>query len=75
MDSSVPTVTVTLWSADAIVLLDWLERTDLNTVPIEHPAEKQALTDLYAAFEVDVPQPTESEVAAARTEVARDMDR
>lgn len=43
MEEKVPTVTVRLWRADAIVLFDWLASTDLNTVPITHPAQKQAL--------------------------------
>jgi hypothetical protein len=53
MDPSLPQVTIDLWRADAIVLFDWLTRTDLNTVPIEHPAEKQALADLLARLEFD----------------------
>jgi hypothetical protein len=39
---AIPTVTITLWRADAIVLFDWLNNTDLNAVPITHPAQKQA---------------------------------
>jgi hypothetical protein len=35
-----------MWRADAVVLFDWLMKTDLNTIPMEHPAQKQALTDL-----------------------------
>ncbi|WP_198419750.1 hypothetical protein [Mycobacterium intracellulare] len=46
MDEKVPTVSVRLWRADAIVLADWLAHTDLNTVPVTHPAQKQALADL-----------------------------
>jgi hypothetical protein len=55
MDQSLPAdqVIVHLWRADAVVLFDWLMRTDLNTVPIEHPAEKQALADLLTRLEVD----------------------
>jgi hypothetical protein len=34
VESELPTVTVTLWRADAIVLFDWLNNTDLNTVPV-----------------------------------------
>ena len=75
MDPSHPTVKLTLWRADAVVLFDWLMRTDLNTIPTEHPAEKQALTDLLGRFEVetDVNSVTQDEIDAARAEVARDM--
>ncbi|WP_327417393.1 hypothetical protein [Streptomyces sp. NBC_01233] len=60
------------------MLFDWLMNTDLNTdlnaVPITHPAQKQALADLLARLEdVDVVESTAEEVAAAREEVARDM--
>ncbi|WP_329546382.1 hypothetical protein [Streptomyces sp. NBC_01356] len=74
---SVPTVTVRLWRADAIVLFDWLMSTDLNAVPISHPAQKQALADLLGRFEwasdTDITASTEEEIAAAQEEVAKDM--
>jgi hypothetical protein len=77
MESELPTVTVTLWRADAIVLFDWLNTTDLNTVPITHPAQKQALTDLLTRFEwatdVDITDSTAEEIAAAQADVAKDM--
>jgi hypothetical protein len=75
VDPSHPTVTVTLWRADAVVLFDWLNRTDLNTIPMEHPAEKQALTDLLARleFETDVSVSTQADIDVGRAEVARDM--
>jgi hypothetical protein len=74
-------VTITLWRADAIVLYDWLMRTDLSTVPIEHPAEKQALADFSSALETQTESLygaggsgiTQDEVDEARAEVARDM--
>jgi hypothetical protein len=43
-----PTVTVELWRSDAVVLFDWLTNVDLNTVPITHPSQKQALADLLS---------------------------
>lgn len=43
MESDPPTVTAHLWRADAVVLFDWLMSTDLNAVPVAHPAQKQAL--------------------------------
>ncbi|GAA1593361.1 hypothetical protein GCM10009678_89490 [Actinomadura kijaniata] len=75
MDPDLPTVDVTLWRADAVVLFDWLASTDLDTVPVTHPAQKQALADLLASLETDtdVTASTEEEIAAARGEVARDM--
>jgi hypothetical protein len=68
------TVTLDLWRSDAIVLLDWLMRADLNALLIEHPAEKQALADLLSRLEItDVTSVTQEEIDAARSEVARDM--
>ncbi len=72
-----PTVTVRLWRSDAVVLFDWLMSTDLNAVPITHPAQKQALTDLLARFEwacdVDITGSTAEEIATAQGEVAKNM--
>jgi hypothetical protein len=77
VDSDLPTVTVRLWRADAIVLFDWLSRTDLNSVPITHPAQKQALADLLSRMEwaadADLTSSTAEEIAAAQEDVARDM--
>lgn len=74
-------VDLSLWRADAIVLFDWLSRTDLNAVPIEHPAEKQVLADLFARLELETDVPygasgtglTQEEIDSARAEVAQDM--
>jgi hypothetical protein len=77
VESELPTVNVELWRADAIVLFDWLNNTDLNTVPITHPAQKQALTDLLTRFEwaadVDITDVSAEQIAAAQAEVAKDM--
>ncbi|MCO5993006.1 hypothetical protein [Actinoallomurus rhizosphaericola] len=77
MDSDLPTVTVRLWRADAVVLFDWLVSTDLNSVPVTHPAQRQALADLLSRFEwaadVDITGSTVEEIAAAQDEVAKDM--
>ncbi|MFD9483605.1 hypothetical protein ACFWBX_06295 [Streptomyces sp. NPDC059991] len=74
---SVPTINVRLWHADAVVLFDWLMSTDLDSVPITHPAQKQALADLLSRFEwaadVDVTAATSEEIAAAQADVAKDM--
>ena len=74
MAESHPTVTLDLWRSDAIVLFDWLMRTDLNTLPIDHPAEKQALADLLSRLEnSDVASVTPEDIGTARSEVAKDM--
>jgi hypothetical protein len=77
MEESIPTVTVRLWRADAVVLYDWLATTDLNSVPISDPAQKQALADLLSRFEwaadSDVTESTPDEIIAAQADVARDM--
>ena len=78
----VPTVSLKLWRDDAVILFDWLTRTNLDTVPIEHPAEKQALADLLSRLEIDTDIAygasgtglTQSEIDQARTAVAKDMD-
>jgi hypothetical protein len=75
------TVSLTLWRSDAVVLFDWLKSTDLDTIPLQHPAEKQALTDLLTRLEghTDIPYGksgtglTQDEIDAARAEVAHDM--
>ncbi|MFF9646874.1 hypothetical protein [Kitasatospora aureofaciens] len=72
-----PTVSVRLWRADAIVLFDWLMSTELDSVPVTHPAQKQALADLLSRLEFDTDADltgvTDEVIAAARSEVARDM--
>jgi hypothetical protein len=75
VNAELPRVGIELWRADAIVLFDWLMSVDLNSVPISHPAEKQALADLLARLEqeTDVPGVTHEQIEAARAEVSRDM--
>ncbi|AOR36622.1 hypothetical protein BFF78_41165 [Streptomyces fodineus] len=77
MEDDLPTVSVRLWRADAIVLFDWLANTDLDAVPVTHPAQKQALADLLSRMEwaadADLASCTAEEIAAARREVAGDM--
>lgn len=75
MDPDLPTDTIRLWRADAIVLFDWLMSTDLSTVPITHPAQKQALTDLLSQLEIqaDVLGATAEQIAQAQADVAKDM--
>jgi hypothetical protein len=77
MDPALPAVKLSLWRADAVVLFDWLMSTDLNTVPITHPAQKQALADLLSRLEfdtdTDITGSTAEEIAAAQAAVAKDM--
>ena len=80
MDDSIPKVTIELWRSDAVVLFDWLMSTDLNEVPADHPAVKQALTDLLSRLEeTETPYGssgtglTQEEIDIARAEVAKDM--
>ncbi|HVK21328.1 MAG TPA: hypothetical protein VM677_08205 [Actinokineospora sp.] len=51
--------------------------TDLDTVPITHPAQKQALADLLSRMEYatdsDISASTAEDIADAQEEVARDM--
>jgi hypothetical protein len=50
-------VDVRLWMADAVVLFDWLLKVDLDQVPVDHPAQRQALADLFGRLGhvLDVP--------------------
>ena len=75
MDPDLPTVELSLWRSDAVVLFDWLMSTDLNTVPITHPAQKQALADLLNRLEgwTDIPGLTDEQIAEAQAQVAADM--
>lgn len=76
MNPSLPKVRLELWRADAIVLFDWLMTVDIDSVPINHQAEKQALTDLLTRLEneTDIPGVTQTQIDEAQEEVARDMD-
>ena len=67
--------TVQLWTADAVVLFDWLMSVDLGRVPVSHKAEKQALMDLLTALEAQVPVAgvTQAQIDRARHEVSKDM--
>ena len=72
--AGIPKIAIHIWKSDAVVLFDWLMTVDLNTVPITHAAEKQALADLLSRLEeTDVRDSTQEEIDQARAEVARDM--
>jgi len=46
---------IQLWPADAIVSSGWLMNVDFDQIPAGHKAHKQALADLLAALETQVP--------------------
>ncbi len=75
MKEDVPVTQVTLWLDDAIVLYDWLMSVDLNSIPITHPAQKQALADLLSRLEQDSPVEGVSveDIARAQSAVAAHM--
>lgn len=68
--------TIDLWPGDAIVLFDWLMTVDLDQVPVEHKAQKQALADLLTALETQVPAAglTQAQIGRAQHEVSKNMD-
>lgn len=62
-----------MWTADAVVLFDWLQDVDVETLPISHRSQRQARRDLIALLEVSVVPPDEDELRVAQDDVARDM--
>ncbi|TBN56192.1 hypothetical protein EYE40_01600 [Glaciihabitans arcticus] len=69
-------VKVELWAEDAIVLYDWLARADLDKIPTDHKAVKQALTDLFGRLDEIIPYEfdlTAARIADARDQVSKDM--
>ncbi len=75
MDPALPTTLIALWRSDAVVLYDWLMSVDLGSVPVTHPAERQALMDLLTRLEeADVTDVTQQEIDEAREAVAPESD-
>jgi hypothetical protein len=68
-------VTLELWTADAVVLFDWLMSVEIDALPITHRAQKQALVDLLNSLERDTlaMHATEEEIRMAQEQVAKDM--
>lgn len=68
-------VAINLWRSDAVVLFDWLASVDPNQIPITHPAQKQALADLFTRLEheTDIPDVTQDQIDRASHDVAKDM--
>lgn len=75
VNEELPTVTLKLWRADALVLFNWLTDLDMQAVPHQHPSERQALTDLLSAltWHTDVEHAPVEEIEQAQADVARDM--
>jgi hypothetical protein len=65
-------VDVRLWRADALVLFDWLMRTDLEKVPVAHAAERQALADLFGRLGHVLDVPSQAQIDEARDQIGRD---
>lgn len=64
-------VDVRLWRADALVLFDWLMHADLEKVPVDHPAQRQALSDLFGRLGHVLDVPSRAQVDEARDHIAR----
>lgn len=64
-------ITLDLWEPTAIVLMSWLEATDERMLTYDHPAQKQALRDLYFALDGLGYDP--EELAAANRQVSQHM--
>jgi hypothetical protein len=71
-NSNVQKVKVELTQSAASVLRRWLEMVPIEAVPVTHVADRQALSDLLAALEWSVPEPTQESVEVARKELLKD---
>lgn len=66
-------VTLSLWTADAVVLYNWLMNVDIEAVPHEHRGELQALTDLLWVLTERFEGVSSAVIGNAREQVAKDM--
>ena len=77
MSPDLPTVTATLWRADAVALFDWLTVPTGTLCPFTQPAQKQVLTESLTRLELHaVPGISSSipeDIAAAQDELAKDI--
>ena len=62
-------------TADAAVLFDWHQDVDVETLPISHRSQRQALRDLEALLDVSVVPPDEDQLRTGQADVACDMGR
>ncbi|MER5645404.1 hypothetical protein [Streptosporangium sp. NPDC002524] len=56
---------LSLWTADAVVLFDWLLSVDLDQLPVQHMAQKQALMDLLQQLDRSIPGYTSEDIQQA----------
>jgi hypothetical protein len=66
-------VTVSMWTADAVVLYNWLMCVDIEAFPHEHRAELQALGGLLTSLAEHVERASASLIDEARDLVEKDM--
>ncbi|MER5622759.1 MULTISPECIES: hypothetical protein [unclassified Streptosporangium] len=64
---------LSLWTADAVVLFDWLINVDLDQIPVQHLAQKQALMDLLQQLDRSVPGYTHADIEQAHRLLTREM--
>jgi hypothetical protein len=67
-------VDVRLWMADAVVLFDWLLKVDLDAVPVDHPAQRQALADLFGRLGHVLDVPSSRALNLALDQLSRNGD-
>jgi hypothetical protein len=63
-------VDVRLWSADAVVLFDWLMGADLDRLPLDHPSQRQALAALLGGLGNVLDVPSRAQLDEARSQVS-----
>lgn len=67
-----PLLRLDLWSADAVVLHWWLTNVNLDGLPFEHPAQRQALVDLLTELDQTVAaEATDEEIVRSHEAVTR----
>ncbi|GAA4180699.1 hypothetical protein GCM10022252_03950 [Streptosporangium oxazolinicum] len=64
---------LSLWTADAVVLFDWLLSVDLDQLPVQHLAQKQALMDLLQQLDRSIPGYTAEDIEQAHLLLTREM--
>jgi hypothetical protein len=76
LDPGLAVVILRSWLAHAVVLFDWPMSVDLKAVPVEHPGQRRALTDLLVQLEMgtDVTSVSAARVAVSQAEVVSGVD-
>ncbi|MFI6506342.1 hypothetical protein ACIBCT_01945 [Streptosporangium sp. NPDC050855] len=67
------TTPLSLRTADAVVLLDWLMSVDLDRLPVRNLAQKQALMDLLQRLDRSIPGYTPEDVDRAHRLLTSEM--